>query len=287
MQVHYNALPWSALIRYAGHLNFVISTELTATATDWNKVNIIDFSKIKVSCENCGLNELCLPRGLASEDLDKLDRIASRTKPLHKGETLFNAGDKFNYLYAVRTGCIKLSTGSEQGDEQILGFYLPGEIVGLDGIENSHHGCTATALETSSLCAFSYTNLSDVCRQIPALNEQMFRLMGRELSQDNQLLLTITKKHADARIATFLLSLSSRFQRLGYSALEFKLSMSRSEIGNYLGLTFETVSRSLHKFQKQGLINIKQKYIQILDMPALKLVCADPIISNRIRNTAV
>ncbi|MEX2352850.1 MAG: helix-turn-helix domain-containing protein, partial [Gammaproteobacteria bacterium] len=123
----------------------------------------------------------------------------------------------------------------------------------------------------------------------PALNEQMFRLMGRELSQDNQLLLTVTKKHADGRIATFLLSLSSRFHRLGYSASEFKLSMSRSELGNYLGLTFETVSRTLHKFQKQGLINIKQKYIQILDFPALKQVCSDPVVSSstRIRNTAL
>jgi len=249
-------------------------------------VNIIDFSKIKVSCENCGLSELCLPRGLSPDDLDKLDKIASRTRPLHKGETLFHAGDAFRQLYAVRTGCIKLSAGTEQGEEQILGFYLPGEIIGLDGIEKNRHGCTAVALETSSLCSFSYTSLSDVCRQIPALNEQMFRLMGRELSQDNELLLTVTKKHADARIATFLLSLSSRFERLGYSSREFKLSMSRLEVGNYLGLTFETVSRCLHKFQKQGLINIKHKYIQILDLPALKNVCGDPVIASKIRKTA-
>jgi len=249
-------------------------------------VNIVDFSKIRVSCENCGLNELCLPRGLASDDLDKLDRIATRTKPLHKGDSLFRAGEVFRNLYAVRTGCIKLSTSSEQGDEQILGFYLPGEIVGLDGIENHRHNCTAIALETSSLCAFSYTSLSDVCQQIPALNEQMFRLMGRELSQDNQLLLTVTKKHADARIATFLLSISSRFQRLGYSPSEFTLTMSRSEMGNYLGLTFETVSRSLHRFQKLRMINIRHKHIQILDHAALKQVCTDQVTPEKIRKTA-
>jgi len=249
-------------------------------------MNIIDFSRIKVSCENCGLNELCLPRGLASDDLDKLDKIASRTKPLQKGESLFRAGDSFKYLYAVRTGCIKLSTSTVQGDEQIIGFYLPGEIVGLDGIENARHDCAAIALETSSLCAFPYTNLSEVCRQIPALNEQMFRLMGRELSQDNQLLLTITKKHADGRVATFLLSLSSRFQRLGYSASEFKLSMSRSEIGNYLGLTFETVSRSLHKFQKKGIVNIRHRYIEILDLDALKNTCSDLVVPAKLGNSA-
>lgn len=239
-------------------------------------MHVIDFTKIKVGCENCNLHELCLPRGLDGSDLEKLDRIVSRTQPLHKGDVLFNIGDKFTSLYAVRTGCIKLTTGSDQGDEQILGFYLPGEIVGLDGIEKGVHNCTAVALDTSSLCTIAFNNLADVCTQLPALNEQMFRLMARELSHDNQLLLTVTKRNADGRIATFLLSLSTRFHRLGYSAHEFRLMMSRSEIGNYLGLTFETVSRCLSRFQKQGLISINYKYITILDMAALKNVCNEP-----------
>ncbi len=246
---------------------------------------VIDFTKIKVSCENCNLHELCLPRGLDGEDLDKLGQIVTQTQPLHKGDVLFNAGDKFSNLYAVRTGCIKLTASSDEGEEQILGFYLPGEIIGLDGIEKSIHGCTAVALDTSSLCAISFDNLSEVCRQLPALNEQMFRLMGRELTHDNQLLLTVTKKHADGRIATFLLSLSTRFQRLGYSAAEFRLPMSRSEIGNYLGLTFETVSRCLNKFQKLGLISINHKYIHILDFTGLKNACSEPEIAPRIGKT--
>jgi len=246
---------------------------------------VIDFTKIKVSCENCNLHELCLPHGLDGEDLEKLDRIVTRTQPLHKGDVLFHTGDKFSNLYAVRTGCIKLTASSDEGDEQILGFYLPGEIIGLDGIEKGIHACTAVALDTSSLCAISFRNLSDVCRQLPALNEQMFRLMGRELSHDNQLLLTVTKKNADGRIATFLLSLSTRFSRLGYSATEFRLAMSRSEIGNYLGLTFETVSRSLNKFQKQGLISINHKYIHILDSVGLKNACSEPEMAARIDKT--
>lgn len=246
---------------------------------------VIDFTKIKVSCENCNLHELCLPRGLDGSDLEKLDRIVTRTQPLHKGDVLFNAGDRFQNLYAVRTGCIKVTASSNDGDEQILGFYLPGEILGLDGIEKGVHGCTAIALDTSSLCSIDFNNLSEVCRQLPALNEQMFRLMGRELSHDNQLLLTVTKKNADGRVATFLLSLSTRFHRLGYSATEFRLPMSRSEIGNYLGLTFETVSRSLNRFQKQGLIGINNKYITILDMPALKNACNEPETSARISKT--
>jgi CRP/FNR family transcriptional regulator len=246
-------------------------------------MDLIDFSKIKVSCENCSLNELCLPRGLGTQDLEKLDQAVKRTRPLQKGDILFRSGDKFRSLYAVRSGCLKLHTASELGEEQIIGFYLPGEIVGLDGLDNSIHSCTAVALETSSLCGLPYANLTDICKRVPALNEQMFRLMGRELSQDNQLLLTITKKNADERIATFLMSLSTRFKRLGYSASEFKLSMSRSDIGNYLGLTIETVSRGMNKFQKQGLISIERKFVRILDMTAMKNLCTTPGISHEAR----
>jgi CRP/FNR family transcriptional regulator len=236
-------------------------------------MRVIDLTKVKVSCENCGLNELCLPRGLNRTDLEKLDQVARRTRPLQKGDVLFRSGDDFHSLYAVRSGCLKLHATSDLGEEQIIGFYLPGEIVGLDGVDSDTHSCSATALETSSLCGFPYASLVDICRRVPALNDQMLRLMGRELSQDNQLLLTITKKNAEERIATFLLSLSLRFKRLGYSSSEFKLSMSRSEMGNYLGLTIETVSRGMSKFQKQGWISIERKFVKILDMPALQSLC--------------
>ena len=240
-------------------------------------MDLIDFSKIKVSCENCNLSELCLPRGLPKKDLEKLDEIAKRTRPLHKGDVLFRTGDSFQSLYAVRSGCIKITTSSDMGDEQVLGFYLPGEIVGLDGVENKQHSCTAVALETSSLCGFPYNNLTTVCKRVPALNEQMFSIMGRELSYENQLLLTITKKNAEERIASFLFTLSKRFSRLGYSATEFKLAMSRSEIGNYLGLTIETVSRTMNKLQKQNTIGIDGKYVRIKDLSTLENLCANSI----------
>jgi len=236
-------------------------------------MELVDFSKIKISCEKCNLSELCLPRGLGREDLEKLDEIAKRTRPLHKGDVLFRNGDEFKALYAVRSGCIKITTSSEAGEEQVLGFYLPGEIVGLDGVDNKKHSCSAVALETSSLCGFPYTNLTDICRRIPALNEQLYSILGRELSYENQLLLTITKKNAEERMATFLISLSTRYQRLGYSSTEFKLSMSRSEIGNYLGMTIETVSRTLSNFQKQDLIKIEHKHIRIKELDTLKTLC--------------
>lgn len=236
-------------------------------------MQVVDLHKFKISCENCNLAELCLPRGLNKDELDELEKVVRQSRPLHKGDHLFRNGDILSSLYTVRSGSIKLYTHSDDGDEQIIGFYLPGEIVGLDGIENTRHSCSAVALETSSLCSFPYAQLTDVCKKVPALQDQMFRLMGREISYENKLLLTISKKSAEERIATFLSSLSSRFKHLGFSADEFKLSMSRQEIGNYLGLTIETVSRIFSRFQKKNYIEIDRKYIQILDRPSLEKMC--------------
>lgn len=236
-------------------------------------MKVIDFPKIKVSCEQCSLAELCLPRGLSEADLETLDRMVKRPQPVQKHSVVFRCGDRLDSLFAVRSGSIKLCLANDDGEEQILGFYLPGEIFGLDAIELGQHTCTATALETSSVCAFPYANLSEVCRQIPALHGQLMQLVGKELNNENRLLLTISKKSAEERLATFLISLSSRFGRLGYSFNEFRLSMSRQEIGNYLGLTIETVSRILTRFQKAGLIAIERRFVSILDMPALRDAC--------------
>jgi len=237
-------------------------------------MQVVDLQKFKISCQNCNLAELCLPRGLNKDEMDKLDKVVRQFRPLHKGDHLFRNGDPLSSLYTVRSGSVKLFTHSDDGNEQIIGFYLPGEIVGLDGIENDTHSCSAVALETSSLCTFPYTQLTDVCKKVPALQDQMFRLMGREISCENKLLLSISKKSAEERIATFLSSLSLRFKQLGFSADEFKLSMSRQEIGNYLGLTIETVSRIFSRFQKKNYIVIDKKYIQILDRANLDKMCA-------------
>ncbi len=240
----------------------------------------VDIQKFKASCENCNLAELCLPHGLNIDEMAELEELVKQNRPLHKGDHLFRAGDALSSLYAVRSGSIKLFTNSDDGDEQIIGFYLPGEIVGLDGFDNLIHSCSAVALETSSLCNFPYTQLMDICKTIPALQDQMFRLMGREISHENRLLLTIGKKNAEERIATFLISLSVRFHQLGFSAEEFKLSMSRQEIGNYLGLTIETVSRTFSRFQKSNHIAINNKHIQIINRDAIKKACGG------LRNTA-
>ncbi len=243
-------------------------------------MQVVEIQKLRALCENCGLAELCLPRGLNKQEMEQLNKLIRQTRPLHKGEYLYRRGEPLSALYAVRSGSIKLFTSNDEGEEQIIAFYLPGELVGLDGFENSLHSCSASALETSSLCNFPYMQLTDVCKSVPALQDQMFRLMGREISHENKLLLTIGKKSAEERIATFLLSLSTRFHQLGFSASEFKLSMSRQETGNYLGLTIETVSRIFSRFQKKKYIIIDNKHIRILDRSSLIRICDGLIVGS-------
>jgi len=233
----------------------------------------IDFSRFKVTCSNCNLSELCLPRGINKENLNKLADAIRQTSLYESGQFLFRAGDSFKSLIAIRTGTTKLFVTDETGEEQILGFYFPGEILGLDAIETETHTCNAIALESSSYCSFPYSRLDEFCKIIPELRIQMFKFMSRELSLENKLLLTLNKRNAEEKLATFLITLSDRFKRLGYSATDFKLSMSRQDIGNYLGLTIETVSRVLSKFKKEGLIHIDRKQVKILDCETLKSLC--------------
>ena len=238
------------------------------------KAQVTDFSRLKASCSNCNLSELCLPRSLTPQEFDDLEDIIKRSRPLHRGDHIFRSGDPFHSLYAVRSGTVKLYTTTDAGDDQIMGFYFPGEIMGFDAIENDRHLCSAIALETITYCAFSFTRLEDLCKKIPGLQHQIFRLMSRELSSDNELLLTLSNKNAEEKIATFLVSLSSRFNRLGYSSTEFRLAMSRQEIGNYLGLTIETVSRIFSKLQRENYIATERKIVQIKNLAALKVLCS-------------
>ncbi len=235
---------------------------------------VFDISKFKVSCANCNLAELCLPWGLEEGDLDKLEAIVQRARPLQRGDFLFRAGDDFHAIYAVRSGAVKVYKNNSNGDEQILGFHLPGELLGLDAIEKKKHVCTALALETSSYCAIPFSRLEEMCNLLPGLQHQMYRLMSKELSTENESLLLLGKKSAEEKVATLLINLSTRLKLLGYSSTEFRLPMSRQEIGNYLGLTVETVSRIFSRLQKEKLISIDRKLIQIIDSDGLHSMCA-------------
>ena len=231
--------------------------------------NIIDLSLIKAACKDCTLQQLCLPMGIGSADLELLDRIIKRRRPLRRGEYLFQPGEPFRALYAVRSGSLKTFTCSHDGQEQVTGFHLPGELVGLDAINPGEHPCTARALETTSVCEIPYERLSELSVKIPGLQRQLLRLMSREILQDEKMMMMLGQKPAEERLAALLLSISSRFQQRGYSAREFHLSMSRNDIGSYLGLAVETVSRLFTRLQNEGLLSVERKHVKIHDLDRL------------------
>ena len=232
----------------------------------------IKLSALKTACKNCNLHDLCLPLGMDLSDIDSLDEIIKRRKPLQKGEYLFHSNTEFNSIYAVRSGSIKTYTESEQGDEQITGLYLPGELLGLDAIHSHQHPCSAIALETTSLCEIPFNNLEELSEKIPSLNHQLFRIMSKEIASDQTLLMLMAQKNAEERLAAFLVNLSSRLKQRNFSETEFFLSMSRKDIGNYLGLTIETISRTFSRFQNDGLLTTQRKYVNILKLDALKAI---------------
>ncbi|MCW8196611.1 fumarate/nitrate reduction transcriptional regulator Fnr [Proteobacteria bacterium 005FR1] len=223
-----------------------------------------------VSCSQCRLASICLPISLHVEDVDRVDSIIQRGRPLQKGDYLYHAQDKFHAVYAVRSGTVKTIASTNDGKEQVTGFYLPGEILGLDGVATNVHTNSAIALETSAVCEIPFDKLDELGAHIPNLHRHMFRLMGREIGTEQQLITLLSKSNADERVATLLLSISSRNGRRNLSVTSFRLPMSRADLGNYLGLTVETVSRTLSRFQKQGLIEADKKEITITNLDALR-----------------
>jgi len=204
------------------------------------------------------------------QQLDNLMQQRQPRQPLRRKEHLFESGDTLNSLYAIRSGCIKTVLPSETGDEQVLGFHLPGELIGLDALEHDRHTCTAIALTDTHLCQLPFNHLEQICGQIPALHHQIQRLIGRKIGQDHAMMLLLGKKSAEERLLTFLLSLSSRFQQRGFSAHVFNLNMSRHDIGNYLGLAVETISRLLKRFQAEELITVQHRNVELHDLDQLK-----------------
>ena len=218
-----------------------------------------------VHCNDCSLASLCLPLSLNMEDMDALDDIVKRGRPLKKGEFLFRQGDAFNSVFAVRSGALKTFSLSDSGDEQITGFHLPSELVGLSGMDSEIYPVSAMALETTSVCEIPFERLDELSVKLPQLRRQLMRVMSREIRDDQQMMLLLSKKTADERIATFLVNLSARFRARGFSANQFRLAMSRNEIGNYLGLAVETVSRVFTRFQQNKLLEAEGKEVHILD----------------------
>ena len=224
--------------------------------------------------------------GLTPEDVERLDGIVKRNRRLHRAHSLFRNGERFRSLFVVKTGSVKTYAPSPEGGEQVLGFHLPGEIIGLDAIEKEAHACSARVLETSAICEVPFSMFEELSSSIPSLQHQMYRLLSKEISHDTEMLLLLGKKSAEERLAAFLLSMSKRLRKRGLSATDFYLSMSRHEIGNYLGLAVETVSRLFTRFQEEGLLKVDRKHIQLLDLVVLEAIVARAVADdNRQRIT--
>ncbi len=222
-----------------------------------------------IKCQNCNISELCLPFSLNDKELNTLDEIIDRKRPIHKGDKIFSDGQELHSLFAIRSGTFKSFTVNEQGEEQITGFHLAGDLLGFDAIVESEHPSFAQALETSMVCEIPYVNLDELSNTMPKLKKQVLRLMSNEIKTDQEMLTLLNRKNAEQRVATFLVSLSERYHARGLSAAEFRLTMTRSDIGNYIGLTVETISRLLNRFHKSGLIKVDGKLISIIDIDSL------------------
>ncbi|HSH49143.1 MAG TPA: fumarate/nitrate reduction transcriptional regulator Fnr [Halomonas sp.] len=220
-------------------------------------------------CQNCSLSSLCLPLALELEDMSQFDAIIRRRSPLKRGAVLFRQDDTFTSVYAVRSGSLKQVTTEGSGDDQLTNFYLPSELIGLDGIDGQTYPGSVIALETTTVCEIPFDRLDSLSEDLPELRTQLFRSMSKEMRDDRRMMRLLSRKTADQRLATFLAGLSDRFRRRGYSPYSFRLSMSRADIGNYLGLAVETVSRILSRFQQQALVSVSGREVHILDLETL------------------
>jgi CRP/FNR family transcriptional regulator len=225
---------------------------------------------LRTACSACNLRELCLPVGLSSPDLERLDSLVAQRRQLGRGEDLFRAGDRFTSVYAVRTGFFKTGLTLEDGREQVTGFQMTGELLGLDGISTDAHTVTATALEDSQVCIIPFDQLEELSRDFTELQRQFHKIMSREIVRDHGVMLLLGSMKAEERLAAFMVNLTQRLHSRGYSSSEVVLRMTREEIGSYLGLKLETVSRTFSRFQDEGLLDVKQRQIRILDQARLK-----------------
>ncbi len=234
----------------------------------------LDVETLRTRCSACSMHELCLPMGLDEGDINRLDQIIGRRRRIPKDGTLYRVGDSFTNLYAIRLGHFKTFQISQGGSQQITGFQMAGELLGMDAISTERHQCNAIALEDSEVCEIPFSRLQDLFSEIPTLLRHFHRMMSQEITREQSVMLLLGSMRAEQRFAAFLTNLSSRYAMRGYSSTEFQLRMGREEIGNYLGLTIESISRLLSKFKKQGLIKVSNRDLEIADLSTLKAVAA-------------
>ncbi|NOS95974.1 MAG: fumarate/nitrate reduction transcriptional regulator Fnr [Methylotenera sp.] len=227
---------------------------------------------LKVACSNCNLRELCMPAGFTVDEMKRVDEVVEKRRRIKQGELLFSNGEAFTSLYAIRTGFFKTCVTSADGREQVTGFQMAGEIIGMDGIVSDHHNCNAVALEDAEVCEMPFASVEDLSRELPGLQRHVHKIMSREIVRENSVMMLLGNMRAEERLAAFLLNLVQRLHARGLSQSELVLRMTREEIGSYLGLKLETVSRAFSKFSEEGIIEVKQRHVKIIAPEALKKI---------------
>lgn len=234
------------------------------------KITPMNHETIKIACANCNMRELCMPIGLSQDELNRIDEMIGSRRKVKRGETLFHNGEKFSNLYAIRTGFFKTCITSEDGRDQVTGFQMAGEIIGMDGIVNDHHTCDAVALEDAEICAMPFAEIETLSREVNALQHHVHKIMSREIVREHGVMLLLGSMRAEERLAAFLLNLAQRLHSRGFSQSELILRMTREEIGSYLGLKLETISRTFSRFVEDGIVAVKQRHVHILNTQALQ-----------------
>jgi CRP/FNR family transcriptional regulator len=225
---------------------------------------------MRAACSKCNLRELCLPMGLSDADLQHVDRLVGARRSLRRGDALFSAGEPFESIFAVRSGFFKTRVSVDDGRERVTGFQMAGELLGLDGISDERHTCDAIALEDSEVCPIAYARLEEISRDVLGLQRQFHRVLSREIVREQGVMLLLGGVRAEARLAAFLLNLGERLRSRGFSGSSMVLRMTREEIGSYLGIKLETVSRAFSRFQEEGLLEVRQRNVRVVDEAALR-----------------
>ena len=233
---------------------------------------VISIHHLKSHCQTCSLRELCLPVGLSIDEMKQVDTLIAHRTRITKHQALYRAGERFHALYAIQLGSLKTTVLAEDGREQVTGFHMLGEIIGFEGIATDLHVAGAIALEDTEVCVLPFLSIENLARTMPALQHKLHQIMSREITRDQSLMLALGSMRAEERLAVFLLNLSERYHRRGYSSTEYELRLTRDEMGSYLGLQLETVSRLLSRFQEEGLIQVQGRAMKLLDPVALKQI---------------
>lgn len=242
---------------------------------------VLDLDALRRSCRNCSVHELCLPAPLYGEDLDRLVRMLDSSN-CGRGQHVYNIGDRFKSLYIVQKGSLKSWVTSIHGHVQILGFHLPGEIIGLDGVDSLRYQCSAEPLEPSRLCRLPYEDLEGVAARVPGLQRQLLRVISREIIIEHEHVMMMSSRPAIERVALFLQVLAQRRTLRGHPPRLLELSMSRADLANYLALASETVSRMLTALQAKGVIRLSHRKLEILNPTGLAQISGEELGSMRL-----